>query len=67
MCASSVTAQSQLVVAEMFEVTVGAAVFVACQSAEAAVDGLAFEVVAGSLDFGDDVAASELGCAGALV
>jgi hypothetical protein len=46
---------------------VGAARFVAGQAAEAAVDGLAFEALAGCLDFGDDVASCELSCAGALV
>jgi hypothetical protein len=40
---------------------------VAGQSAEAAVDGLAFEASGGALDFGDDIAAGKLGGAGALV
>ena len=44
----------------------GAAGFVAGHAAEAAVDGLAFEAVAGCLDFGDDVASCELCGAGAL-
>ena len=45
----------------------GAARFVAGQAAEAAVDGLASEAVAGCLDFGDDVASCELCGAGALM
>ena len=46
-----------------------AAGFVAGQAAEAAVDGLPFEADAGGpvLDFGDDVAAGELGGAGPLL
>jgi hypothetical protein len=64
---SSGAATAQLVVAEVVEVSVGAAGFVAGHAAEAAVDGLAFEAMAGCLDFGDDVASCEHGRAGALV
>ena len=67
MCVGSVTAKSQLVIAEVFEVLVGAAGFVAGHAPDAAVDRLAFEAMAGCLDFCDDVASCELRCAGALV
>jgi len=56
-----------LVVAEVFEVLMGAAGFVAGHAPDAAVDGLAFEAMAGCLDFYDDVASCERRCAGALV
>jgi hypothetical protein len=52
---------------EVFEAAVGAAGFVAGQAPDAAVDGLAFEAMAGCLDLCDDVASCELRCAGALV
>jgi hypothetical protein len=60
MCVGSVTAKSQLVVVEVFEVVMGAAGFVAGHAPDAAVDGLAFETMAGCLDFCDDVASCEL-------
>ena len=67
-CSVSVSgAEPYSVVAEVFEVVVGAAGFVAGQAAEAAVDGLPPEAVTGCLDLRDDVAAGELGGAGALL
>jgi hypothetical protein len=63
----SVTAKSQLVIAEVVEVVMCAAGFVPGHAAQAAVDGLALEDGASRLDFGDDVASCELGCAGALM
>jgi len=66
MCLGSVTTTAQLVVAEVFEVVVGAAGLLAGHAADAVVDGLAFEAMAGCLDFCDDIAAGELGGAGAL-
>lgn len=65
--ASSVIAKSQLAIAEVFDVVVGAAGFVAGHAAQAAVDGLTFEAAAGCLDVGDDVTSGELRSAGALV
>ena len=56
-----------MLVAEVLEVVVGTAGFVAGHAPEAAVDGLAFETEVGCLDFCDDVASCELRCAGALV
>jgi hypothetical protein len=67
LCVGSVPAKSQLVVAEIFEVAVGAAGFVAGQAADAPVDGLPFEAMTGCLDFGDNVAPREFRGAGALV
>jgi hypothetical protein len=55
-----------LVVAEVFEILMGAAGFAAGHAPDAAVDGLAFEAMAGCLDFYDD-ASCERRCAGALV
>ena len=59
-------ATSQAVVAEVFEIVMGAAGFVAGHAPDAAVDGLAFEAMADCLDFYDDVTAGEHGCAGAV-
>ena len=59
--------ESQRPHAEVFEVMVGAAGFLAGQAAEAAVDGLPFEASAGCSDFCHNVAAGELGGTGALV
>lgn len=53
-------AQLQAIVAEVFEIAVRAARFVAGHAAQTAVDGLPFEaVVVGIADFGDDRPASE--------
>jgi hypothetical protein len=59
--------EAKLIVAEIFEIVVGAAGFVAGHPAKAAVDRLPFEAAADCLDFRDDVAARELGGAGAPV
>jgi hypothetical protein len=67
MCVSSAATQSQLVVAEVFEIVVGAARFVAGHAAEAAVDRLKLEATASGSDLCNDVAADELGRAGALM
>jgi hypothetical protein len=56
-----------VVVAEFFEVAIGAAGLFASHPTDAAVDGLLLKVAAGSLDFGDDVAPGEHGRASALV
>ena len=53
-------------VAEVLEIVMGAAGFLAADASEAAVEGLPFEAGAGCLDFGDDVPPCELGCVGAL-
>jgi hypothetical protein len=67
MCVGSAAATAQLVVAEVVEVVVGAAGFLAAHASDAAVDGLTFEAEASAVDFGDDVASCELGVAGVLV
>jgi hypothetical protein len=54
-----------LAIAEVLEITMGAAALLAGHPAEAAVDGLPLEAVTGCLDFGDDGASCELCGAGA--
>jgi len=54
----------QSVVAEITKIVTRAAGFTASHAAQAAVDGLPCEAVAGTADFGDDLPASELGRAG---
>jgi hypothetical protein len=46
-------------IAEVFELPMCAAGFMASHAPEATVDGLAFEAMAGRLGFGDDVASCE--------
>jgi len=60
--AGAVTTRAQAAVADVFEVVVGAAGFVAGHAAQAPVDGLALEAGTGRLDFGDDVTPCKLGC-----
>jgi hypothetical protein len=64
---SSVTAKSQLAVAEDFMIVMGAAGFVTGHAPQAAVDGLPLEATAGSLRFRDDVPSREVSRAGALL
>jgi hypothetical protein len=69
-CSSALSlshATSQTVIADVFEVVVGAAGFVAGHAAQAPVDGLALEAGTGRLDFGDDVTPCKLGRARALM
>ena len=63
----SLAAEAQSVIAQVFEVTVCAAGFMAGHAAEAAIDRLAFEVAVGFPDFADDFASGELGHAGVPV
>lgn len=62
--ASSVTAKSQLAIAEILKVAMGTTALLASQAAEAAIDRLTLEDGTGCLDFGDDVAAREMVHAG---